>query len=218
MIGHTAEIRPFRAEDAEAIQQIAADTAFFGEPVEAFMEDRRLFIDSFVRFYMDCLPDYVFVAELDRKLIGYICGSPHPSTGWMCHYRRIYGPLVLNLIKGRYRIGPLTRGYVMRGMRSILKGSSPTASTREYPAHLHINLLSGYRGGGVGRKLMDAFISKMRAESVIGIQLHTTAENQAACHLYEAMGFSMVKSASTDLWGPLLHRPVEARCYGLRLI
>lgn len=37
------DIRPYRQEDREAVYRIAADTAFFGESVEHFLDDRRLF-------------------------------------------------------------------------------------------------------------------------------------------------------------------------------
>lgn len=37
------EIRPFQQTDRDALLKIAADTAFFGDPVEHFMEDRRIF-------------------------------------------------------------------------------------------------------------------------------------------------------------------------------
>ena len=41
-------VRLYRPEDRAAVLQIAADTGFFGAPVEAFMQDRRLMQDVFV--------------------------------------------------------------------------------------------------------------------------------------------------------------------------
>ncbi|NPV06880.1 MAG: GNAT family N-acetyltransferase [Anaerolineae bacterium] len=40
-----------------------ADTAFFGEPVEAYFDDRKLFADLGVSLYLDHYPDYAFVAR-----------------------------------------------------------------------------------------------------------------------------------------------------------
>ncbi len=44
-------VRPFEVADSEAVLRIAADTAFFGEAVEAFFEDRNLFLDMTYRYY-----------------------------------------------------------------------------------------------------------------------------------------------------------------------
>lgn len=40
-------IRPYYPNDRDALFRIAGDTAFFGNPIEAYMEDRRLFLDAF---------------------------------------------------------------------------------------------------------------------------------------------------------------------------
>src|SRR5687767_4188416 len=42
-------IRPFELHDRESVFRLAADTAFFGEPLEAYLDDRRLFCDSLYR-------------------------------------------------------------------------------------------------------------------------------------------------------------------------
>lgn len=38
-------IRPFRAQDGELLPHIGAETAFFCPPIEAFMQDRRIFFE-----------------------------------------------------------------------------------------------------------------------------------------------------------------------------
>ncbi len=42
-------VRPYRPEDRAALLAIGADTGFFGAPVEAFYEDRRLVCDLLYR-------------------------------------------------------------------------------------------------------------------------------------------------------------------------
>ena len=42
------KIKPYQQSDRDDVFCIAADTAFFGEPVEAFLDDRRLFCDAFI--------------------------------------------------------------------------------------------------------------------------------------------------------------------------
>ena len=210
-------VRKFTHDDSKEVERIAADTAFFGKPVEAFLEDRHLFIDAFIRFYTEYLPAYIWVGEYAGQTVGYICGSPHPGAGKNEASLRIHLEMIRNLILGKYRIGTLTWRYAMRGLWSVLRGQNPAADYRQYPAHLHINLDENFRGLGIGRMLLEVFIAEMKAEGVSGIQLHTTAENLAACHLYEKMGFRLLKKNQNLLWVPFLGRPVETRCYGLQL-
>ena len=40
-------VRPYESRDRAAVLQIAADTAFFGAPAEAFLDDRRIMQDAF---------------------------------------------------------------------------------------------------------------------------------------------------------------------------
>ena len=44
-------VRPYQPEDREAVLRLGADTAFFGAPIEACMEDRNIFLDAFYVYY-----------------------------------------------------------------------------------------------------------------------------------------------------------------------
>ena len=59
----------------EAVLKIAADTAFFGAPVERFLEDRRLQQDFFVSYYLDYEPERAWTAEAEGLVVGYLTGS-----------------------------------------------------------------------------------------------------------------------------------------------
>jgi hypothetical protein len=43
-------IRRYERRDCAAVYRLAADTAFFGDPVEAFLDDRALFCRAFVAY------------------------------------------------------------------------------------------------------------------------------------------------------------------------
>ena len=63
--------RSYRPADREALFRTAADTAFFGEPVEAFLYDRWLFCDAFYRYYVVYQPEHAWVACSDGQLVGF---------------------------------------------------------------------------------------------------------------------------------------------------
>lgn len=54
---------------------------------------------------------------------------------------------------------------------------------------LGMGVLPGYRGRGIGARLLDACIGKARAKGITRIELDARADNEAALHLYERAGF-----------------------------
>lgn len=210
-------IRLYRPEDRTAVLQIAADTAFFGAPVEAFMDDRRMMQDLFVSYYLDCEPEYTWIAEVDGVLAGYITASTGSRQESRCRLT-LYARALGRLLTLRYRLGPLTFRYGSRAAFAVLRGEYPHADLGLYPAELHINLTERTRGLGLGRRLLQTCLDQMTDLGVPGIHLSTTNLNGAAVHLYEKMGFQLLARHRTRLWEPWMPGvEVENLVYGKRL-
>ena len=62
---------------------------------------------------------------------------------------------------------------------------------KQYPAHLHINLLPGYQGLGLGTELIHHFEEHMIRQGAWGLNLSTTNYNRKAVPFYEKLGFSL---------------------------
>jgi ribosomal protein S18 acetylase RimI-like enzyme len=210
-------IRLYRPEDRAAVLQIAADTGYFGAPVEAFMDDRHMMQDAFVSYYLDCEPEYTWVAEVDGVVEGYITastGSRRETRCWLKLYARALG----RFLTLRYRLGRLTLRYGSRAALAVLAGEYPHADPRLYPAELHINLTERTRGLGLGRRLLQTCLDQMTDLGVPGIHLSTTNLNGAAVHLYEKMGFQLLARHRTRVWEPWMPGvEVENLVYGKRL-
>jgi ribosomal protein S18 acetylase RimI-like enzyme len=86
-----------------------------------------------------------------------------------------------------------------------------------YPAHLHINVYSEFRGQGVGRRLIGTHLDQLRNKEVLGVHLKTTNENVAACKLYGSLGFELLASHPTNIWSHLVPDPVANLVYALVL-
>jgi ribosomal protein S18 acetylase RimI-like enzyme len=213
----TAFVRPYRAEDRAAVLQIAADTAFFGAPVETFMDDRRMMQDAFIAYYTDYEPEHLWIAEAEGEVVGYLTGS----TGGARASRgktRTAAAAAFRLLTFRYRVGRLTRRYFGRLVVAILRGEYPHADLKVYPAELHINLTEGARGLGLGKGLMNACLDQMAATGVPGIHLNTTSLNAVAVRMYEKLGFQLLARKRTRLWEPWLPgHQVDNLTFGKRL-
>jgi ribosomal protein S18 acetylase RimI-like enzyme len=214
----TPIVRRYRPGDRAAVLQIAADTGFFGAPVEAFLDDRRLMQEIFVVYYVDREPEHLWVADQDGAVVGYVCGSVGDRSATLAQ-ARVSAVAVLKLLALRCRIGPVTRRYFRCLAGAVLRGEYPHPDLSDYPAHLHINLAEAARGLGLGKRLMNACLDQMTRLGVPGIHLKTTSLNTAAVRMYEKMGFVMLAQRRTRLWESWLPgTEVINLVYGKRLV
>jgi ribosomal protein S18 acetylase RimI-like enzyme len=214
---NTLSIRNYQPADQVAMLTIAADTAFFGDPVEAFLEDRKLHGDAFARYYIEHETDYVWVAEDSTRLIGFLLGCADSARHTRLWRRYIISSVLVNAFGGRYQLGRRTASFAWGLLMGSLRGENPRISLREYPAHLQIDVQQGYRSMGVGRQLMDAYLQQLRGLGIRGVHLETTSHNEAACSLYEKVGFQLLDERPNRFWTRRFGFQVTNRGYGLKL-
>lgn len=211
------EIRKFQPKDREALLQIGADTAFFGAPIENYMDDRRIFMDAFYAYYTDYEPEYAWVVCNEDQLGGFLTGSVNPERHRNMTSRRIFPAVLWNLICGKYKVGRKTWRYIHAVFGAWRRNEFASVDEEMYPAHLHINLLPAWRRQGMGRRLIEVYLNQLIEADVPGVHLQTTSLNIDACRLYEKVGFKLLDARLTQMYNHLLAQTVENRCYGLRL-
>ncbi len=210
-------IRLYRRSDRADVLLVGADTAFFGEPVEIYMEDRRLFCDAFLAYYTDLEAPSCWIAEVDGRVVGFLAGCPDSATKPRRYLRFVLPSLLRGVIQGRYRWGPRTRNYARRVVGALLHREAPHVDFAMYPAHFHLNVAAKFRGLGLGRRLTQAYANQLRLLRVRGVHLMTTSLNVAAWRLYEGLGFRLLDSRPTRMWRGLVDQEVENRTYGLAI-
>jgi ribosomal protein S18 acetylase RimI-like enzyme len=207
-------IRRYQPADRSAVRQLTGDTAHFGEPVERFFDAREMFLDAFTAYYTDVAYNYLWVADDDSAVIGYLMGCPDTydyNVWYRAHIRRV----AWRAVTLRYR-GVFTRkslGYLRRYLRLRV----PYVDLEPYPAHLHVNIRADARGRGIGSALMQTYLDQLRAENVPGVHLETTSENKIAVRWYEKLGFQRLQSVPTDVYRHSVGHPVDFLLYALRL-
>ena len=211
-------IRPYRINDQAAVLEIAADTAYFGEPVEAFLEDRTLYGDAFARYYTEYEAPYAWVAESSGGVIGFLLGCVDTAQQAKEWRRYILRKVLINATSGRYTLGRLTAGFSLGMFLGAIRGEDAKVDLGVYPAHLQIDVRQGYRGLGVGRQLIEAYLEQLRGMSIAGIHLETTSHNEAACLLYEKVGLQILDSRLNRFWSKKLGFAVENRSYGMKFV
>jgi len=210
-------IRHYQSSDQLVVFEISADTAFFGEPVEAFLEDRRLYNDAFARYYTDFEAPFVWVADSPQGVMGFLLGCSDTSQQSKRWRNYLLNNVLVKAISGKYKLGRRTASFAWGMMLGLIEGEEPRVDLNVYPAHLQIDIKQGYRGMGVGKRLIEAYLDQLHQLDICGVHLGTTSHNEAACRLYENIGFQVIESRSNRFWTKILGYKVENLCYGLKL-
>lgn len=186
-------IRKYRAEDREAVREISWNTADKGRTVDLYFHDHVAVADILTRYYTDCEPEALWVAECNGAVVGYLTG---------CLNTRRCNRTILWRIGPRAAAGAVGRGALWRGetwrllaalVRTVLLGGTPKVDLDKYPAHLHINLRQGFRGRGLGRQLIEHFRGQVRAQELPGIHLLAWGDNQDGRGFFETLGFRLLR-------------------------
>lgn len=208
-------IRHYRPEDREAVWTLMADTAFFGEPVEAFFDDRRLYCAALAAYYTDYEPERLWVAEVAGNVVGYVMGCGDSRRRMRISCTRVLPAALRGILQRRYHVGKKTLRYALRLLQEYLEHSVPTIPLDQFPGHLHINVAASAHRQGIGRTLLETSLAQFWTTGICGVHLFTTDRNRAACHLYESLGFRLLDARPTRRWRGLVAGRVQNRVYGI---
>lgn len=186
-------IRHYSAADRQAVREISCETAVLGRPIGSLAPDREIFADCITRYYTDYEPQALWVAESGGRVVGYVSGCLDSRR-----YRRVMAwnivpPMLLQALARGLLFKPASWRLIRAGWMTLRLGAAADDALLEpYPAHLHINLREGFRGQGLGAKLIDTLENQLLASGVAGLHAAIRSDNTAACRLFERLGFTVL--------------------------
>jgi len=197
-----AAIRQFRAGDEVAIGRICLQTADAGGDATGILDDDELWAAVYALPYVVRHPEYAFVAEdAVGQAAGYVLATPDTAAfdawfrdeWWPRFHRRWPRPAPAD----GSRAAGILRGAWDRGGRPGDAGEPGDARlAAAYPAHLHIDLLPSLQGRGLGRRLIETELTRLREASVAGVHLGVDPRNAGAQAFYGRLGFTRVPAPS----------------------
>lgn len=190
--------RPRTAEDWKAVRDINCETGAAGAPIKP--HNRWPFLAEFwIGPYQELLPGWTFVARAEGKVAGYLTGCPDSLPFYMRRFFFHRLSLVIGIFFGRFGATADVRRFLHPG-EGLRRNFALRFGLKLYwylmtrhPAHLHINVREGYRGG-TGRKIMDAYVKALADAGVRGLHLFCGA---GPVPFYRRAGFH--KLACLDL-------------------
>jgi ribosomal protein S18 acetylase RimI-like enzyme len=194
--------RACERSDARGIAEVLYRTGFLGEDLtgRGLFGDKRLFAiantDCYVR--RETRNAFVAVEESTRKILGYIIGAADTRAYEGLFKRRMYWRMALRAIF-------VSSWKYPESFRQILAWAKndpgdPGRFNKDYPAHLHINVLPECQRLGIGERLMELFVRNMASRGVKGIHLGTSNRNLKALPFYKKQGFEILAEEPGTFW------------------
>lgn len=186
-------IRLYEPHDRYNVRQIACDTADRGNPSESFFQDRELIADLLTRYYTDYERGYLWVADYNGQVVGYLTGCLNSNRySRFMNFNIIPKAIIKAILRGMLWKTELYKFFIAGFMTWRLGGFKRHISFNKYPAHLHVNIHKDFRGRHIGEILIEKFIEQVRLKGVKGIHFGAREDNIPACRFFERMGFSPI--------------------------
>ncbi len=184
--------KPSTAEDWQKIRETCCRAANDGKGIAT--ERESFFSELWVGPYEEIIPEWTYLAEVDGVYAGYLTGCPD-TRAFLRRKRWWELRLLIRILLREFDSNQDTRGFVRRllGREQSPERRFPQALRRDlesrYPAHLHVNLEAGFRGLGVGYRLIEAYLADLKAFRVPGVHLHCGARPLG---FYQRAGFNLL--------------------------
>lgn len=185
-------IRRYQAGDEAAVSDICVRTGDDGQDATGKFADVQLLPDIYAAPYLYLEPDLAFVLDDGQRPVGYVLGTAD-TAAFVQSYREKW----LARFAHTHPEPPAVPATPDEGLLALLyqpeRMLCPALSG--YPAHLHIDVLPAYQGGGHGRRLIETFIAAAARAGAGGVHVAVSPTNTRAQGFYLRVGFERLAVA-----------------------
>ena len=195
-------VTPGSVAEIDRLIEVCHLTGDAGNDASHLHNERRLLGEVYVAAYATLHPELTFViVDSDDQILGYTVGALD-SLNFDRELNESWWPV----LRERYPLVAPTDQEIQRTpndqqlIESVhsWSGSNPEFC-RDYPSHLHINLLPGAQGGGNGKRLLVTLFDALQAQGSTGSHLGSNPVNLNAFGFYTHIGFSVLEHTKDSL-------------------
>jgi GNAT superfamily N-acetyltransferase len=185
-------LRPFMSDDVDALYAISLATADAGADASPLYQDKHLVGAIYSVPYATLDPDLVVMAADEEGVAGFVLGAVD-TVSWEARLEQIWWPQ----LRRRYPApDPEARGSWTPDQRRMSMihhpERAPIQVVREFPAHLHLNLLPRHQGRGVGTQLFHAWLRLANGRGASATHVGVNRANARAMAFWSKMGFRSI--------------------------
>jgi ribosomal protein S18 acetylase RimI-like enzyme len=201
MTSQAPVIRPYRPADHDAVYEVCVRTGAASQDARGLYSSDDLIPDIHAGPYLLIDPELAFVLDNGSRAVGYIIGTAD-TKAFVSAYTERWIPAM----RARYPApspapSPAQETAEDRQLASLFNpGRLIRPELAPYPAHLHINLLPDYQGGGFGRALVTQFLAAAAAHGASSAHLSVYTSNTAARGFYTRLGWTEVPASEPGPW------------------
>lgn len=187
-------LRQATASDHAALRRICLLTGDSGNDASQREDDPDLLGNIYAVPYQVLDPDFAFVLENAGGVYGYVLGALDTPT----FNRRLDTEWFAALRPQLSDPGPDKSSWHgsdwARHLIHHPESFFPPA-LHPYPSHGHIDLLPEAQGRGLGRRMMETLLQRLRDAGSPGLFLGVNPANRRARHFYTKLGFDTLRSS-----------------------
>jgi ribosomal protein S18 acetylase RimI-like enzyme len=180
-------IRAYRPSDLPAVYDICVRTGASGSDARGtYGSDLRLG-DIFAAPYVTLEPEHAHVLDDGAgTAVGYVLGTADTAR-FVRRYRDEWIPATAGRCPAPAD-PPVTPDDGLLALHHHPERML-VPELAAYPAHLHIDVLPRFQGGGWGRALIERFLAGLHAAGVPAVHLGMSTSNVTARAFYDRLGF-----------------------------
>jgi GNAT superfamily N-acetyltransferase len=193
-------IRPCASADLDDLYRICLATGDSGADASALYEDPKLIGHVYAAPYALFSPDSCFVAEDVDGVGGYILGALDTPAFETLLEASWWPKLRENYLDPAAKPPKSWTPAETRAWQIHHPYRTPARITGPFPSHLHIDLLPRLQGQGVGRQLMDVWLTRAKELGSVGAHLGVGLANARALRFYRAYGWRQLEAERGVAW------------------
>jgi GNAT superfamily N-acetyltransferase len=202
-------IRRAALSDLPYLYEICLKTGDAGKDASAIFNDPYLMGQYYAAPYLIFPAGICFVVEYEYRPQGYIIAAPNTDN-----FNRWLEETWLPLLRTRYPrpfpphiIRSEQEGRILASIHDChFPDTDDKPYLKEYPTHLHIDLLPSLQGKGCGRTLINTLCAELARLNIPGVHLGVGTKNQGAISFYQKMNFSVLREED---WGLIMGKRVS---------
>lgn len=196
----TAQIRDYRPGDEDAAGYVCLKTGDNGKDGEPFYQDDPAALARvYVLPYLMFSPELSLILEDEEGVCGYALAT-FDSHRHFDRYENEWRPKLCEEFPAP--TGEPSTWNRVQQMHHLYHNPDYTCPEPydQYPSHLHIDFLARVRGQGLGRRMIEELVRRLRAMGSPGVHLGLSAQNEPAYGFYLALGFEELLRNSQSIY------------------
>ncbi|MCG8454371.1 MAG: GNAT family N-acetyltransferase [Spirochaetales bacterium] len=193
-------IRFVQAKDEKDVERICHSTFYGGDGFPLPSLIGYLWSTWYVRY----ASEHSFVGtDSQNTAVGYAL-STVDTLAYLQHFSQSMTPLIQGSLMELKRTHPQVHqqfAHEFRHVHHVYHLENMKQVCQDYPAHIHVDILPGFQGQGLGKALMNHLLCHLDSFGVKGSHLIVGDENKRAVKYYQSSGYTILLDSQDGIPG-----------------